>query len=368
MPSKQLTVVFDTNAIWTESTSLVRKEVEDLIREFTNHPQVALTWYLPEVVRLERIHQMRKKWHDVLHRAKALEDFLGKLLGISEEVINKKVEKLVSDRQAELGLVTLPLRNEAADITSIMRTAAERRPPFNPDGEKGFRDALILACIAGLMRPRKDEPLVLVSGDELMAKAVAAGDKSVRVVENTDGVRGILAALLDDVDESFIAPHRARAEALFSQSIYKQHRIPDRLEEKFKSELATYPKGSLGRRNTSWWIFKPTFVRKKQERLHWLSRVARDAEAWVLTKVQDADMQEASKELASKIDQDTPGWLVALGAAAGALMSLQRSLKVVQKGSAVFHVAWSASVEGDQLVKPSVDELIYKGTSWEPVE
>jgi len=58
-PQLELTVVLDTNALYTGSASyFVRKEVADLIEQHSTQPDLRIRWVVPEAVRHERQFQM----------------------------------------------------------------------------------------------------------------------------------------------------------------------------------------------------------------------------------------------------------------------------------------------------------------------
>ena len=58
----RLLVVFDTNVLYTQVASdLVRAEVQKIIEENSNHPDLIIEWYLPDIVIGERKYQMLLK-------------------------------------------------------------------------------------------------------------------------------------------------------------------------------------------------------------------------------------------------------------------------------------------------------------------
>lgn len=51
----KLLVVFDTNVLFTQVASdLVRHDIKRIIQENSNHPDLTIGWYLPDVVIGER--------------------------------------------------------------------------------------------------------------------------------------------------------------------------------------------------------------------------------------------------------------------------------------------------------------------------
>jgi hypothetical protein len=104
---KQLRVVFDTNALFTQSASdLVRQEIAALI-ESSAYPDLQISWYLPEIVRHERQYQMQTKALEWWQAVPKLERILEHPLNITEELVIEKVNKVVEKRCQTLGLLDL---------------------------------------------------------------------------------------------------------------------------------------------------------------------------------------------------------------------------------------------------------------------
>src|SRR6266852_4777826 len=111
----QLLVVFDTNILFTDSASdVVRQEAANLIKEST-FPDLEIRWYLPEMVRHERQYQMQKRALELLPPIAKVERLLGHKLAITEQLLVDSVEKVVSQRLEELGLLSLTLDDSKVD-------------------------------------------------------------------------------------------------------------------------------------------------------------------------------------------------------------------------------------------------------------
>jgi len=75
----KLLVVFDTNVLYTQVASdLVRAEVQRIIEENSNHPDLIIEWHLPEVVIGERKYQMLVKAKELIPNLSKLEKLLGR--------------------------------------------------------------------------------------------------------------------------------------------------------------------------------------------------------------------------------------------------------------------------------------------------
>ena len=117
----QLRVVFDTNALYTESENyLVQHSVANLIREST-FPDLEIQWYLPESVRHERQYQMQKAALTLMPHIERVERLLGHNLAITHEILLSSVEKVVSQRQEELNLLPRRLDCRRANLATTMR-------------------------------------------------------------------------------------------------------------------------------------------------------------------------------------------------------------------------------------------------------
>ena len=144
-------------------------------------------------------------------------------LNITEQILVESVEKVVSQRHDDLGFMSLPLDYNKVDWNCVALDAVYRRPPFK-DGEteKGFRDRLIVECFLQLVADSPKTPkicrIVLVSDDRLLARAVEArrrGSTNTSSVSTPEELKGLINTLVSQVDETFLAIIRAKAEKLF---------------------------------------------------------------------------------------------------------------------------------------------------------
>ncbi len=200
-------MVFDTSVLYSDSASdLVKHEVAKLIREST-FPDLEIQWYLPEAVRHERQYQMRESAMRLLPHIRRVEKLLGHNLAINEEVLVDSVEKVVSQRHLELGLLTPPLDYAQVDWHRVTLDAVYRRPPFEAgDKEKGFRDRVIVECFLQLLTASPKTAsicrVVLVSDDKLLTKAAMARTAeltNVSSVSTVDELKGLINTLVSRV-------------------------------------------------------------------------------------------------------------------------------------------------------------------------
>jgi len=100
MQVRELKVVLDTNVIYNVSGGqLLRDEVSGQIQASSNHADLLITWYLPEVVRNEREHQLRELARKSLPAVQNLQRVLGLDFGITDQVI---IDRLLSELTIKL--------------------------------------------------------------------------------------------------------------------------------------------------------------------------------------------------------------------------------------------------------------------------
>jgi hypothetical protein len=179
---------------------LLRKNVEDFLRDSFIHNNLLIEWYLPETVKKEREYQLRLEWLPILAKIKRVEGLTGKELKIDEQQIIESINKMINTQITELGLRILSLDIDRVDWAKLMDDAAFRRPPFSTtETEKGFRDALILAAIVQLAKSSPNDAssvrIVIVTGDRLLRDAIEANTVEVQNVHVEDSLDGVTSAL-----------------------------------------------------------------------------------------------------------------------------------------------------------------------------
>ena len=350
---------------------------------------------------------MRKRALELMPPVAKVEKLLGHNLAITEEILLDSVEKAVSQRQEELGLLNLTLDYSKVDWNRVALDAVYRRPPFQ-DGEKekGFRDCMIVECFLQLVADSPKTPevcrVVLVTGDKLVSRAILdrnTGWTNTTVLSSLEELKGLINTLVSQVDEAFLAQLKPKASNLFfipkdeSTLFYREH-IKDRINALFQAELTALPSGATSRTNGTWRISPPNFVKKNGRRIQWASRISVEAEA-SKTVTQppalDPGMVNATPNLNTWAINPTP-----LKIKLSDLMSPQNielgssptlgtinlrptfldfyagtgteSRITTHTGSDVYEVLWSADVTTSRdLRRPLVDELKHLEPVWEQV-
>jgi hypothetical protein len=351
---------------------------------------------------------MQKRALELLPPIAKVERLLGHNLAINEQILVDSVEKVVSQRLEELGLLSLALDDNKVDWHRLALDAAYRRPPFK-DGEteKGFRDRIIVESFLQLVDDSPKTPnicrIVLVSGDGLVAqtvKARIAGSTNCAVLTTLEELKGLINTLVSQVDEAFLALLKPKADKLFfipkdeSTLYYKEH-IREKLREKFATELAAPPPGATSRTNGTWGISAPNFVKKTGRRIQWTSRIAVEAEASKTVSHSPA-IESSSLQIAPTVNRlkyytgisdllasqgppevltiGRPIQLSTLANTEG--LNLENSLMAIgpsssvttHKGVDVYEVLWSTDVTTSrELRRPSIDEIRHGEPTWEQV-
>ena len=225
--SPELRVVFDTSALYTKAASdLLSSEVNSLINDNSSHPDLKITWYLPDMVRCEREFQMRQAAIGLLPNVEKLERLLDHNLNITPDILEMRVGEAIERSLKFREIRVLPLSVENVDWTQLILNSAYRKPPFEKGQyEKGFRDAIIVETFLQLVDQSPKTPeicrLALVSKDNLLREAVKARTESninVKLVATIGELEGLINTLVANVTEEFIETIREKADNLFFQT------------------------------------------------------------------------------------------------------------------------------------------------------
>lgn len=401
----ELRLVLDTNLLYTGSASdLVQQELSELIHDSQRHTDVVLSWYLPEIVRMERRYQMLQAALALMPSVNKLERLLGSGLAITEDILAGRVDAAIATQIGNLGLRQLSLEHSDVDWPRLIAASANREPPFEPGKyEKGFRDAVLAESFLQLVEksPRSSATcrIILITGDNLLAKAV--GDRlttaaNARILQSLDAVRDLVNTLVSDITEQFVAAIRSAAEVMFFEkanenTLFYIAGVRSALAAKFAAALAELPSGADSLREGTWFIGPPRFVKKVKQRVHWISTVRASKTATKTEQYSGFTIQpstnlglgpytQVSPAIPSAISISTPLFTPSQLPAGGSLWNTfdqpsnfivpnsyasTRDIDVA-KGSTAFEVSWSVTVTArKKLVRPSVDALTVVGTTWD---
>lgn len=397
----ELRVVFDTSVLFTQVASdLVRGEVRQLIEANSRHVDLNIRWYLPNVVVHERRYQMQRKAFEFLPSIAKLEKLLGHNLNITEDILTARVDEAITRQLEELGILKLEIDTTTVDWPAIIERAAYRSPPFEPgEKEKGFRDSLIAESFLQLLKESPVTPsvcrLALVTGDGLLAEYVKENTKearNVRVLANIDELESLINTLVSQVTEEFVAEVREKVGKYFYEkdneaSLFHKERIWEKIYDSYREELEAVPTEGLLRENGIWWIGASVFVRKKQQRIWWITSITISAK---LLKYEFPEQTIGGTYHVPTLGPTPSGTYhlptlgptpsVSFGTSTPGVEVGQRSLlrgfaatlfaqptkKVeVDNGQSRFEIHWSVNItQTRKLTSPVVEKIEFVGTKW----
>ena len=393
--TRELKIVFDSNAIYTVTASeLLKKEVAQLIQENSSHPDLKTTWLLPEIVILERQYQMQKMGLELLPSVQKLEKLLAHNLNITDVTIRKSVKDVIEEQLKKFNINTISLETDKVDWKKIINDAAFRNPPFEAGKkEKGFRDAIIAEAFTQMISRSPKTPdicrVVMVTSDELLGVSIEnkiVGCQNVKVFKDIDELKGLINTLVSQVTEEYVESLKEKAGKYFfvekdKTTLFYKENIREQIKGKYESELKELPEGADTRENGTWYISPPRFDRKVGQRVFWYTQFRVEAEAFKSVGVTTTELSQSMgltnlsgvyagmSEIAglAAIPQETKvSRAKALSNTLASLYSPPLEKSLVSKGKTFFEIIWSVSVNRHKaLIKPKIEDILYKGTSWE---
>jgi hypothetical protein len=302
-------VIVDTNVLWhKDKSTAVSPGFDAAWEEIAKLARLELV--IPETVREELAFQHTSSaWK----RLDSVVDALGDISEIAAKphrtrLTRDQLKKQVADKitrwlkTRKARIASLPVAS--IDLKQLASDAVWRIPPFtsdpkNPDLEKGFRDALILAIVADVVSGEKrDVNLVFVSGDNLLRRTAQQQVKDARfsAYEDIAGFASYVKLTKEKLDNAFIKDILNRAaEKFYTPSDQTSLYLRDKLADRVRSEFADYF-NDPDRSDTSsvkllsdvtllgpwsavdagkWFLAHPEFVSLEPDRIyHWKSRLS----------------------------------------------------------------------------------------------
>jgi hypothetical protein len=395
----------DTNAIFTGTASdLLRREVDELIRASTVHGDLNVRWYLPEIVRHERQFQMLSRGLQLLPSIEKLERVLGHSLAITTDIVEARVKETVERQIQERELQVQSLDTARVDWPRVALDSAYRRPPFDSgETEKGFRDALVLETFVQIVEASPKTPklcrVILLTADKLLAQAAetrTSDRANTKVFGSLEELKGFINTLAAEVDEAFVNAVTPTANSYFFTEndkdtlIFKGEAI-EQIRTKFAARLADLPSGATSRRNGSWLVQAPRFVRKERQRVFWATRIEVEAKAFasestgvsvqgLLSTLGEGTSFQASSLSQLPTSSDPAPSSSASGGAPfipipatfygstnlGLRPLTIPNVRLVAAGKTVFEVNWSVAISTRmRLTKGRIESVAFVETVWE---
>ncbi len=418
-PIRELRVVFDTNPMFTQVPSeLVNNETRNLIKTNSNHLDLQIAWHVPEVVILERHHQMLDQAQQLLSGFQKINAILGLNVTLTREQLSPKIASVVDSELLTLNLRRLQIDSSRVNWNEIIRNAAFRIPPFETGKtEKGFRDAMVLEAFMQLVESAPTSParcrIALVTSDTLLTiatKARITGHANAEVLAGLEELRNLINTLISTVDEAFIMELREKATKLFftpgdKSTLYYREDIRSQIDAKYAVRLKELPDGASGRDNLGALVAASRFIKKDRQRVHWTTQVRIKASAYKFTSRTSATQEVSGGAnlgdifvYSSAPDKNYIGGLnpapssfmspiptagaqypilstggtsyspiqTTGGAWATVIPDTSITKTEVKKGLAIFDVVWSATIgRHRKLVRPTIDDIAYVETTWE---
>lgn len=421
-----LFVVFDTSVLFTQvAYNLVRSEVRHLIEMNSQHSDLSIKWYLPNIVIDERRYQMQNKAFELLPSIEKLEKLLGHNLNITTDILIVRVNEAIDKQLEELNISTLDIDTSEVDWKALMNRAVYRLPPFESgETEKGFRDSIIAETFLQLFRKSPKTPsvcrLAIVANDKLLSeytRVYTKDAKNVRVLYSISELESLINTLVSEVTEEFVGELEEKARRYFFEEenqncLFYKEKIRAKINSSYKQELEKVPREGLLRENGTWWINPPVFLKKESRRIFYMTPILVNTKLFrfesstsdisnILLLDSDADQLHAAPSLGSyprlsfsSIGQsflnlgqndtlqnpsqfsgaslsgiampsvDYFGEQNTFPNRSGTQQNISRKVKV-SDGQSRFEVHWSANItQNKKLTVPRIDKIQFVSTKW----
>lgn len=281
-------VVFDTNVLYTKfNNKLFNKEISALIKRESDREDIDLSWYLPEVVVMERQHQMVRGAFELLPAVSKLNDLLGSSQEISEDIIKNKINEHIKNQISSHKIQVINLNTSEVDWSNLIERACFRLAPFSAgEEEKGFRDSIIaqvfLQIVDSTQKTDVDCKVFFMTNDGELKKYIeekTKSNKNVIVLVTTQSLIGHINALTTHIPEKSLKNYIQLSSKYFfekgnSTSFYYAMNLRDKIIQEYeKVNHSTLERGLL-RENRIWQIYPPQFVKKEKTRVYWNTRIS----------------------------------------------------------------------------------------------
>jgi hypothetical protein len=280
-------VVLDTNCLFTEAADkLICAEISSFIQKSLPDLGTQIHWYIPEIVKGERKFQMLERATKLLPTLGKLELLLGHALGITEDVLQSRVDEAIKRQIDSHSLKEIVADYSQIDWTRIVNAAVMRLPPFEPgEKEKGFRDAIVLEGFFQLAESLPKSPtsarIVLLSGDKLLADAAQGriGDRTnITIAPDLDTLKSLLNAIASQLTQETVEKIVPRANELFfkpqdKETLYYQWEIRKKIDEEFRDQMRESPDSKFSVKVEKTLVGPTTFLSKEKQRLILSSKI-----------------------------------------------------------------------------------------------
>ncbi|MEK6634813.1 MAG: PIN domain-containing protein [Planctomycetota bacterium] len=246
-------VFVDTSTLWHDDKQFVVDPKVDAFWEKYSQ-SFALELSIPEVVRGELLFQQSTSAQNNLRKANDAIKEISKITTknyshrISESRIKTEVEKKFDRWVSKCKAKILYTPTNTIDWKNLINKSIWRKPPFpfdkkNIDGEKGFRDALILETIIHhYLQKKGNVHFAFLCKDKLLretAESTLSQDHCFNVYEFIDDFKTYLDLTKGNLEDYFIKALVKRASEKFfmaddSGCLYYRENIQNVLQDKYK--------------------------------------------------------------------------------------------------------------------------------------
>lgn len=382
--------MFDTNVLFTQVASdLVRHDVKRIIQENSNHPDLKIEWYLPNVVVGERKYHMLGKANDFLPAMQKLEKLLGHKFGVGEDTLELHVDKAINNSIEELGFKIATIDTNEIDWENLISRSIKREPPFEAnEKEKGFRDSIIAHSFLQLHKNSPLTPnvcrLAFISDDQRLSEYVmelTVDSKNVRILSSLDKLESLINTLVSTITEEFAAELTQKAGKLFfekenDKTFYYKEGIGEKIQEQYSKELNDTIISGKVRSGGTWWILKPIFIKKERQRIHWVTTLETEFEIYHYEYDDSTEGLASAGVFAPPLGlggsllrtQDLASAGVSappLGLGGSLLHKAVSRKKVVDlTGKDKFEIHWNTNLsQAQNLTAPKLEKILYGGNN-----
>jgi PIN domain len=248
-------IAFDTNLLFVEAENkLIKPPLSEFIleRKETKTPQI--TWYLLDIVRAERRHQMLQVALKLVTHADKVGRLLGKDFGITKRDLEHGIDAVIAQDVKRHNLKIRKLDAKLIDWPALIERSTSRDPPFEAKTEKGFRDCIVLETFAQLVDEfsMPKARLILITNDGRLKEAVAQrmeGKDYVLTVDDVPTLKSMLNAFASHVGEQELELLLEKAQRLFYRegdraTLFHTWDIEDTIRDKHDDSLLQPPPDS----------------------------------------------------------------------------------------------------------------------------
>ena len=284
----KLHILFDSSVAYSRvGHHLLGRDLSAFIFRSLESRDIITHWYLCSIVKQERRYQMVQEALTLLPALQKIGKLLGNEPGISEQMLNDKIDELIANGIKRHQLNEVGIDHDAVDWGKIIDDSVLRKPPFQREEEKGFRDAILVETFfqvaESLISTDRDCTVFLLTDDKLMIDAALERAKelsNIRIVRTLDDLQSAINAITSQLTPQQIEEILLKASAIFYRvsdpsTFYYTAKIPNKIEAKYSAALLERPKTAPNTTAQSKYVdVAPTvFLNKSGDRLVFSTRV-----------------------------------------------------------------------------------------------